>query len=221
MRTRIKVCGVTRIEDALLACELGADALGFVFWPGSPRFVEPEQVRAIVAALPPFVSTVGVFVDQTPTYVASVASSALLTAIQLHGDEDPQLYATAVRRVIKAVAVGPEVDAVRAAGAVPLRLTVLLDAHDPIRRGGTGRTIDWHVAAGVARLRPIILSGGLTPENVAAARAAVLPYAVDVSSGVEASPGVKDPDRLRAFFAALASPTAPGDEQTRATPREH
>jgi phosphoribosylanthranilate isomerase len=217
MSARIKVCGLTRMEDALLACELGADALGFVFWPGSPRFVDAEQVRAIVTALPPFIATVGVFVNQTPDYVASVASTAMLSAIQLHGDEDPAAYAALHRRVIKSVAVSPEFDAEQAVSALSQRVTMLLDAHDPIRRGGTGRTIDWRLAATVARMRPVILSGGLTPANVAGAQASVRPYAVDVSSGVEASPGVKDPDKLRAFFAALTPPSPVQDDSTRAT----
>ncbi|MEO7275043.1 MAG: phosphoribosylanthranilate isomerase [Vicinamibacterales bacterium] len=217
MSPRVKVCGLTRMADALLACELGADALGFVFWPGSPRFVDPEQVRAIAVALPPFVATVGVFVNQTPDYVAAVASIAMLSAIQLHGDEDPAAYAAVARRTIKSVAVSPGFDAGHAVSSLSQRVTMLLDAHDPIRRGGTGRTIDWHLAAAVARLRPVILSGGLTPENVASAQTSVRPYALDVSSGVEAAPGVKDPARLRAFFAALAPPSSPRDESTRAT----
>ncbi len=215
MTTRIKVCGLTRLEDALLACELGADALGFVFWPGSPRFVDPEQVRAIVTALPPFVATVGVFVNQTPAYVASVVSTAMLSTIQLHGEEDPADYTAVTRRVIKAVAVTPDFDLAHAVSALSQQVTMLLDAHDPIRRGGTGQTIDWRVAAAVARIRPVILSGGLTPRNVAGARNSVQPYAVDVSSGVEASPGVKDPAKLRAFFAAFAS--AALDDSTHAT----
>jgi len=220
MSTRIKVCGVTRIEDALRASELGADALGFVFWPGSPRFVDPEQVRAIVKALPPFVAAVGVFVNQTPDYLASVASTAMLTAVQLHGDEDPAAYAAVARRLIKAVSLSPDFDAAHAVSALPQAVTMLLDAHDPIRRGGTGRTIDWQVAAGLARMRRVILSGGLTPGNVAKAQAAVQPYAMDVSSGVEASPGVKDPAKLRAFFAALAAPAAARGDTTRAAFRD-
>jgi len=217
MTTRVKVCGITRLEDALLACHLGADALGFVCWPGSPRFVEAEQVRAIVTALPPFVATVGVFVNQTPEYVASVASTAMLSAVQLHGDEDPALYAGVGRRLIKSVAVSADFDAARAVSALSQRVTMLLDAHDPIRRGGTGRTIDWKVAARAAHLRRVILSGGLTPHNVAVAQSSVRPYALDVSSGVESAPGVKDPVRLRAFFGALVDRDTASDESTRAT----
>jgi phosphoribosylanthranilate isomerase len=205
---RVKICGIRRRDDAQCAVELGADALGFVFWPESPRFIDPYRALSIVSALPPFVATVGVFVDQAPEYVKGVAQLLNLTAIQLHGQETPASYPRH-RRVIKSVAVTDAFDPVAAFAALPLRATVLLDAHDPIRRGGTGQVIDWSRAAAAARVRPIILSGGLTPGNVAAAVTTVGPYAVDVSSGVEAEPGVKDPAKLRAFFAALATVVAP------------
>ena len=200
--TQVKVCGIGRREDAALAVELGASALGFVFWPRSPRAVTAEQVREITQGLPPFVSRVGVFVNESAAAVRAAAARAGLTAVQLHGDEDAAEYAEIGLPVIKAVAVG-ESFTVSAVEEVPARVTVLLDAHDPIRRGGTGRVIEWTLASAAARLRPIILSGGLTPDNVKSAVAAVRPYAVDVSSGVEAAPGVKDEARLRAFFAAL------------------
>jgi phosphoribosylanthranilate isomerase len=200
--TQVKVCGIGRREDAALAVELGASALGFVFWPRSPRAVTAEQVREITQGLPPFVSRVGVFVNESAAAVRAAAARAGLTAVQLHGDEDAAEYAEIGLPVIKAVPVG-ESFTVSAVEEVPARVTVLLDAHDPIRRGGTGRVIEWTLASAAARLRPIILSGGLTPDNVKRAVAAVRPYAVDVSSGVEAAPGVKDEARLRAFFAAL------------------
>lgn len=201
--TRIKICGIRRIEDALLAAELGASALGFVFWPSSPRFLDPFRARPIVASLPPFVTTVGVFVNQPVSYVLGVAQLLNLAAIQLHGDEPLEPYARGAHRVIKSVAIVDGRDCVPAVRAVPARATVLLDAHDPTRRGGTGRTIDWKQAAAAARTRPIILSGGLNADNVREAVDEVRPYAVDLSSGVELSPGVKDPARLRAVFAAL------------------
>jgi phosphoribosylanthranilate isomerase len=203
VRPRVKICGVRRLEDAQLACELGADALGFVFWPDSPRFVDPDGARAIVSRLPPFVSIVGVFVNQDAAYVAEVTATVPLTAIQLHGDESPDSYRHLRPHLIKSIAVHAGLDPVGASEALPLTTTILLDAHDPIRRGGTGRTIDWHTARALARLRPVILSGGLHAGNIADAVSHVRPYAVDVSSGVEASPGVKDPDRLRGLFAAL------------------
>jgi phosphoribosylanthranilate isomerase len=201
--TRVKICGIRRLEDALLAAELGASALGFVFWPASPRFLDPDSARPIIAALPPFITTVGVFVDEPEPRVSAVARLLNLGAIQLHGQEHVEAYATAPYRVIKAVAVADGADCLAAVKAVPVRATVLLDAHDPVKRGGTGRTIDWTQAASAAKARPIILSGGLNADNIRAAVDVVRPYAVDVSSGVESSPGIKDSDKLRALFAAL------------------
>jgi phosphoribosylanthranilate isomerase len=203
MTTRVKVCGIRRLEDALLAVELGACALGFVFWPDSPRFIDPYRARPIITALSPCVVPIGVFVDQPIEYVAGVAGLLALGAVQLHGHERLDDFAHLSCRVIKAVAVGPDFDASRAMSSVHEGVTVLLDAHDPVRRGGTGRTIDWRAAAEAARLRPVMLSGGLHAGNVSAAVREVRPFAVDVSSGVESAPGIKDPDRLRAFFAAL------------------
>jgi phosphoribosylanthranilate isomerase len=206
MRARVKICGLRRLEDAMLAAELGADAVGFVFWPGSPRFLDPYRARDIARRLPPFLTTVGVFVDQPAEYVNGVADLLALGAVQFHGHEPAADYARASHRVIKAVAVGEAFDRTRDLDPVPPHVTVLLDAHDPVKRGGTGKPIDWTVAADVARTRRVILSGGLQPSNVQAAVEAVRPYAVDVSSGVESSPGVKDADKLRAFFSALNQP---------------
>ena len=202
--TRVKVCGVTRVEDALLAADLGAFAVGLVFWPGSARFIDPYRARAIAAALPPDVTTVGVFVDQSPEYVKGVAALVPLGVVQLHGGESIAEFAGVGRRLICAIGVAEEFDGT-ALDRVPPAVTVLLDAHDPARKGGTGRTIDWNVAAGVAKSRRTILAGGLTPENVRRAVAQVQPYAIDVSSGVESSPGVKDAAKLRALFAALSA----------------
>ena len=199
---RVKVCGIRRPEDARLAVDLGASAVGFVFWPKSPRAIEPAAVRTITAALPAAIERVGVFVNQSPDEVRRIVDEAGLTAAQLHGDEDASDYGTCAAHVIKALPVGPGFT-LSALERVPPEMTVLLDAHDPIRRGGTGRTIEWTVAAAAARVRPVILSGGLTPGNVETAARMVQPYAVDVSSGVEAAPGVKDESKLRAFFAAL------------------
>ena len=199
--TRVKICGVTTVEDGLLAAELGASAIGLVFWPGSPRCVEMAQAKAIVAALPPFVSAIGVFVDQ-PDHALYVAREVGLTAVQFHGDEAPGSYRASPIRVIKAVTVR-DASAREEAAAVPAAATVLLDAHDRVKRGGTGRVVDWSIAAMIARERPVILSGGLTPENVADAVRTVAPYAIDVSSGVELAFGRKDPAKLRALFAAV------------------
>ncbi len=202
MTLRVKVCGIRRQEDALLAAELGAWAVGFVFWPGSPRFIDPYRARKIAAALPPWLVPVGVFGDQPLDYITGVATLVRLGAVQLHGNESASMIQALRHRVIKAVPVGADFD-VSAMDAVPPRVAVLLDAHDPERRGGTGTVVDWTRAAAAARRRPVLLAGGLRPENVRIAVDMVQPFGIDVSSGVEASPGVKDPARLRALFAAL------------------
>jgi phosphoribosylanthranilate isomerase len=198
----VKICGITRLEDAEAAVECGAHALGFVFWPGSPRAIDPQRARAIVRALPPFVTPVGVFVNQPADYVNEVATLVGLGVVQLHGDESVGYAAGLIRPVLKAmtvnVASGP------ASEQWPAATVVLLDAHDPVRHGGTGQTIDWTKAAAVASRRRVILAGGLTPENVACAIAAVRPAGIDVSSGVEQAPGIKDRGRIRSLFEAIS-----------------
>ena len=197
----VKICGITRADDAAAAVAAGAAAIGFVFWPGSPRFIDPFRARKIGAGLPPFVTTVGVFVNQPLEYVNSVAKLVRLGAVQLHGDETPEYAAAIVAPIIKAISLdagGEGRVAVWAAGTV-----LLLDVHDPVRHGGTGRTIDWSAAAGVAARRRVLLAGGLTPDNVADAVGRVRPFGIDVSSGVERAPGIKDHQRLRALFEAL------------------
>lgn len=202
MTPRVKVCGITRIEDAVLAADLGASAIGFVFWPRSPRFVEPETARVIASAMPASIVCVGVFVDQETTYVRQTAAQVRLGAVQLHGHESVEFATALTEPVIKAVPVQEGFDP-ESLDRLPRAITVLLDAHDPERRGGTGRTIDWTVAARAAARRPVILAGGLTPDNVCDAIRIVRPYAIDVSSGVESSPGIKDRDKLRVLFDAL------------------
>lgn len=208
---RIKICGITRPDDARLAAELGADAIGFVFWPSSPRFIDPYRARAIAAELPPFVTPIGVFVDQPVEYVNGVASLVRLGAVQLHGHETAGYWAQVKHRIIKSVPVTDVID--RAAlDAMPAAMTPLLDVHDPVRLGGTGRTINWSLGAAVARTRRVFLAGGLQPENVGVAIAAVQPYGIDVSSGVERAPGVKDSERLRAFIDAARAAAAIGGQ---------
>ena len=197
----MKICGITRLADAELAVECGATALGFVFWPNSPRFVDPEAAGAIVATLPSTVLPVGVFVNQSREYVNDVAEKVALGAIQLHGDETVTYAKAMIRRVFKAIALADATEA--SIAAWPEETMVLLDVHDPMRRGGTGKTVDWSRASTVARRRPVILAGGLTPENVSDAVVCVGPSGIDVSSGVERAPGVKDPGKLRALFAAV------------------
>lgn len=199
----VKICGITRVQDAQAAIEAGAGAIGFVFWPGSPRAIDPFRARKIALTLPPFITTVGVFVDQPAEYVSGVASLVRLGAVQLHGSETPAYAAALARPIIKAVSRG--VNAPFDVGAWPRNVMVLLDAHDPVRRGGTGTTIDWDEAALVARRRPILLAGGLNSENVADAVERVRPFGIDVSSGVETSPGVKSHERITALFRALAA----------------
>jgi phosphoribosylanthranilate isomerase len=197
----VKICGITRLEDAEAAVEAGAHALGFVFWPQSPRFIDPYRARDIVRALPSFVTPVGVFVNQPPEEVGAIASLVQLGAVQLHGDE-PIAHVDALRRpVIKALTLAAAENG--GLEAWPHRVIVLLDVHDPDRRGGTGRTIDWTAAAAVASRRRVVLAGGLTPDNVTEAVTAVRPFGIDVSSGVERAPGVKDHARLRTLFENL------------------
>lgn len=193
----VKICGVTRLDDAVRAVALGAGAIGFIFWPRSPRFIDPYRARPIVRALPPFVTPVGVFVDQPIEYVNAVAGLLGLGAVQLHGDED-QAYARQVRRpVVKALSGAALVEQ---AAQWPSVVMPLVDTHDPVQRGGTGRTADWTAAAALAARVPILLAGGVNADNVTAALDAVRPFGIDVSSGVEAAPGVKDHEKLTMLF---------------------
>ena len=194
----VKVCGITRLTDALHAVEQGATAIGFVLWPRSPRAVTVECAADIVAALPSHVMRVGVFVNEPLESIRGIAERTRLTAVQLHGDEPPA-YAEALDwPVLRAVSVA-ELDQV--CEAWPPETALLVDNIDPVRRGGTGAVIDWSQAAAIALKRRIVLAGGLTPDNVASAIRAVRPFGVDVSSGVEASPGVKDFDKVTQFIA--------------------
>jgi phosphoribosylanthranilate isomerase len=205
---RVKICGITTPEDARLAVSFGASAIGMVFWPGSPRSIDVPRAREIVATLPPFVTAVGVFVNQTAE-APGIAAAVGLDVVQLHGDERPESYAHLKIRTIKAVGVSTAAS-IDLAAAVPPQTTVLLDAHDPIRRGGTGQSIDWTIAESIARQRPVILSGGLNAGNLVLAIETVRPVAIDVSSGVESTPGRKDPDKLRALFHTLRQSGAHG-----------
>ena len=195
---KVKICGITNFEDALHAAACGADALGFVFYAKSPRCIEPERVREIVAALPPFVASVGLFVNERPERITQIAEFCGLGLVQLHGDEPPKDCLIPGRRVVKALRVRDAQSLERAADYVVAGL--LLDAWTPGAYGGTGQTFNWQLAASVARVRPVILAGGLTQENVAEAVRSVRPYAVDVSSGVETAPGRKDPQKVAAFI---------------------
>ena len=194
---RVKICGITLLEDALLAARLGADALGFNFWPGSRRFIDPGAARAIVDRLPPFVTAVGVFVNQPRAEILTAASRSGVAALQLHGDEPCEECEGYPLPVIKALRVaGPE----SLVALERYRVSALLLDAPCAGFGGSGATFDWALARAGSGRAPIILAGGLTPENVGAAVREVRPFAVDVASGVERSPGVKEPDKLRRFI---------------------
>ena len=202
MTVRVKVCGITRLEDTQLACELGTAAVGFVFWGQSPRYVTPSRAREIVAALPEHVLSVGVFVNPSESEARSIADGVGLGGIQLHGDETIDLCERLPYPVMKAVAL-KDAESVETACRLPDAVTVLLDVHDPVSRGGTGRPVDWTLAAQVAARRRVFLAGGLTSANVVEAVETVRPYGVDVSSGLETSPGIKSPAAVEAFFRAV------------------
>ncbi|BCU07283.1 N-(5'-phosphoribosyl)anthranilate isomerase [Allochromatium tepidum] len=198
-RTRVKICGLTRVSDIAAVVAAGADAVGFVFHPASPRAVTPEQAAGLCRALPPFVTAVGLFVDASVETIEATLEQVPLDLLQFHGNESPEFCAGFGRRWIKALRMRPGIDPAaereRFAGADGL----LLDAYEPGRAGGTGQCFDW------ARIPPdiapeILLAGGLTPENVAEAIERVRPYGVDVSGGVEAARGLKEPELIFAFM---------------------
>ncbi len=198
MRVRTKICGITRLEDALHAASCGVDALGFVFYDKSPRYIAPDAAARIIAQLPPFVSAVGLFVNETPELIRSTADLCALDLIQLHGDETPEHCHLPPYRVVKALRV-KDASSLAQAESYPVN-ALLLDAWSPAAYGGTGERFNWELAREMAAKKPVILAGGLCPENVAEAVSAVAPYALDVSSGVESSPGIKDPQRVQAFI---------------------
>ncbi len=196
--TRIKICGITTLEDARAAVDAGADAIGFIFALGSPRTITVDRASQIAAQLPPFVWTVGVFVDQTLPDVLGIAAEVPLQVVQLHGDEPADYSRKISFPVIKAIRVR-DANALEPIGTYPAR-AFLLDAYVEGRPGGTGRCASWELAAQVMGKAPIILSGGLTAENVAEAIRRVRPFGVDVSSGVERTPGHKDHRKLKEFI---------------------
>ena len=231
--TRVKICGITNLEDALFAAEAGADALGFVFYAKSPRYIAPDRAREIILRLPPFVAKVGVFVNAVgrmvgwsdgrvvewseegrpdhltkdhlttrPIWgaVGEIMAHCHLDYAQLHGDETPKQVAALAPRAIKAVRVRSAADVERLSDY--RAVAYLLDAYHPTKPGGTGETWDWELAGAAKQYGPVILAGGLTPYNVADAIERVHPYAVDVSSGVEAAPGIKDHQKVQRFIVA-------------------
>lgn len=202
--TRAKICGITTIEDGLMAARQGADALGLVFYPPSPRHVSVTQAAAIAVALPPFVTTVGLFVNPEVSEVEAVLRELRLDMLQFHGDETPEFCASFGVPWLKAVRVKPGVDLVQCAIRYRDARGLLLDAFVAGTPGGTGQSFDWELIPAGLPL-PVILSGGLDPDNVRAAIEQVKPWAVDVSSGVEASKGIKDAAKIAAFMRGVHS----------------
>ena len=199
MRTRVKICGLTREADVLAAAELGADAIGLVFYDPSPRAVGIEQARRLCAALPPFVTSVGLFVDAAPDQIRSTLARVPLDLLQFHGEESPEYCAAFGRPWIKAVRMRPGIDPQALPELYPGAAGLLLDAYDPARAGGTGQCFDWDLVP--PDLAPhIVLAGGLDPDNVAEAIRRVRPHGVDVSGGVEVAKGLKDRQKMAAFM---------------------
>lgn len=199
MYVRVKICGITNSDDALAAADAGADAIGFVFFRSSPRFIEPDHAARIIRLLPPFVTSVGVFVNEIPRRIEEIISETGIDVVQLHGDEPPSSCSLS-RRVIKGFRV---LDLSSIDALMPYQGYVsafLLDTYSPDRFGGTGRTFPWDIAVRAKRFGTIILAGGLTPDNVDQAIETVKPFGVDVSSGVESVVGKKDIAKIQAFI---------------------
>jgi phosphoribosylanthranilate isomerase len=201
-RVRVKICGITRVEDGQAAADAGADAIGLVFFPPSPRAVSRAQARLICMNLPPFVNRVGLFVNEDRETIEQTLADVPIDTLQFHGDETPEYCASFGVPYVKSVGVKPGVDVRHQMALYHTASAVLLDQHDRVRWGGTGETFDWALVPG-ERPVPLILAGGLTDENVANAVRTVGPDAVDVSGGVECSKGIKDAARIQAFIRGL------------------
>ncbi len=202
MNTRVKICGITRLEDAQIAAQAGADALGFVFYPPSPRAVTAEVAGPIVRSLPAFVTATGLFVDATADEVSSLLEQVPLDLLQFHGDESPEFCQSFGRPYIKALRMQPGVDIAALANSYTDARGILLDAYVAGVPGGTGEVFDWQaIPQGLAK--PLILAGGLNVDNVRLAIEQVQPWAVDVSGGVEADKGIKDAEKVHAFMHAV------------------
>lgn len=202
MRTRIKFCGITRVDDARRAAELGIDAIGFVFTRASQRFVGISQARSIRAALPPFVCAVALFMDDEPGWIEEVISSVQPDLLQFHGSEVDGFASSFARPYVKAVPMASVTNAGRHVAEFPAAAGFVLDSHARGAHGGSGETFDWERVPAAAG-REFVLAGGLTAHNVAQAIATVRPYAVDVSSGIESAPGIKDASKMQAFVLAV------------------
>lgn len=202
MRTRVKICGFTRVDDAVVAARLGVDAIGLVFYPPSPRYVSITQAAHIVAALPAFTTTVGLFVNAAPNYIIDVLAQVSLDCLQFHGDEAPDECIRYAKPYIKALRVQSDTDIPALAAHYNSARGLLLDAYHPEAPGGTGQVFDWSLLPQTCTL-PLILAGGLMPSNAKSAIQQYRPYALDVSSGVEQAKGVKDNAKMAAFLQAV------------------
>jgi phosphoribosylanthranilate isomerase len=202
MRTRIKCCGITRVEDALLAASLGADAIGMVFTRRSKRFIEPSDAARIRAAVPPFVTVVALLMDDEADWVREVIATVQPDLLQFHGSEDDAFCSGFGQRYLKAIAMGEGAPALASLRAFPRATGLLLDGHGLGEQGGSGKTFDWSLMP-TDLGQPLTLAGGLTADNVAAAIRIARPWAVDVSSGIESSPGIKDAVKMERFIAAV------------------
>ncbi len=204
---KIKICGITNLEDALAAADMGADALGFNFYKKSPRYIEPEKAAEIIAQLPPFAMPVGIFVNEREEKIRDIQQLACLHAIQLHGDESPEFCQRFGSRVIKAFQVKDKESLKNMAHYHVSAL--LLDSYRDGLHGGTGTTFDWHLAVVAKTFGKVILAGGLTPENVAEAVKLVQPYGVDVAGGVEKEKGIKDHTKMKKFITEVRRASRP------------
>ena len=202
MSTRVKICGITRIEDALTAIRLGANAIGFIFWDKSARYIDPKEARKIVMALPPFVTVVGVYVNPSSEWVEETCSIAGLNLLQFHGDELPEFCSQFPLPYIKAVRIRSGIDLLQYATQYSSSNGLLLDSYVEGVPGGTGRTFEWSLIPENLSL-PLIVSGGLDAKNVCEAIREAKPWAVDVSSGVEITKGIKDADKIAAFMTGV------------------
>jgi phosphoribosylanthranilate isomerase len=202
LRTRVKICGITRIEDALSAVQLGADAIGLVFYEASPRNVSIEQAKTIVDSLPPFVSKVGLFVNESPSHIENILARVSLDILQFHGDESPEACEQINLPYYKAIRVKDDTNLIQYAQLYQSAKALLVDTYTESAVGGTGMVFDWKlIPANISK--PLILAGGLTPANVGSAIEQVHPYAVDVSGGVELNKGIKDAKKMAAFMQAV------------------
>jgi len=200
-RIKVKICGTTSLKDAFLAVESGADAIGFIFYKMSPRNISQKEAKEIILQLPPFIETVGVFVNETSDKINRIAEQCKLNSIQLHGEESPALCRRVKRKVIKAFRV-KNADSLKSIASYDVS-GFLLDSYNGGSKGGTGQVFDWNLALRVKKQGPVILAGGLNPYNVYTAIHRVRPYGVDVCSGVEKSPGIKDHEKIREFIKSV------------------